>query len=77
MQEKLTLDVEEQAGLQILNEAEWGGLKVRGVGEVMGLSERQVWRLRAAYRAEGAEGRRTGTGGGSRTTGLMLEQRRE
>ena len=50
------MNMKEQTRLQVLNEVEGGRLKVRGGAEVMGLSERQVRRLRAAYRVEGAAG---------------------
>jgi transposase len=52
--EGLTLTTKEQARLQILNavlEKRWS---MRDVAKVLGVSERQGWRLLAAYRKEGA-----------------------
>ncbi len=56
MKEELTLNRKEQNRLVTLNDVE---RKVVGVGEaalVLGVSERQVWRLLAAYRKGGAGG---------------------
>jgi transposase len=55
MQERLTLSAKEQTRLVVLNEVEAGRMKARDAAEVMKLSRRHVRRLRAAYRARGAE----------------------
>jgi transposase len=52
----LTLNNKEQKRLIILNRIEKKELRVGGAGRVLGISERQVWRLLAAYRKEGAAG---------------------
>ena len=54
--EGLTLSTKEQNRLQILNgvlERHWS---MREVAPLLGVSERQGWRLLAAYRQEGAKG---------------------
>ena len=51
----LTLNQKEQARLQVLNQVLEGRLRVWEVAPVLGLSERQVWRILAAYRKEGAQ----------------------
>jgi transposase len=56
MKERLTLSVREQKRLVVLNEVEKGKMVVREAAEVLGISERQGWRLLAAYREEGAAG---------------------
>ena len=56
MEEKLTLNRKEQKRLMVLNEVGKGKVLVREAAEVLGLSERQGWRLLAAYRKEGAAG---------------------
>ena len=56
MQEMLTLNRREQRRLQVLNEVEGGRLRMGEAAEMMALSLRQVRRLRATYRREGAEG---------------------
>jgi len=56
MKERLTLSVREQKRLVVLNEVEKGEMVVREAAEVLGISERQGWRLLAAYREEGAAG---------------------
>ena len=53
--EGLTLKPREQKRLQVLNMVLEGICRVGEAGEVMGLSERQVWRLLSAYRKEGAK----------------------
>jgi hypothetical protein len=54
MKERLTLSIREQKRLVVLNEVEKGKMVVRKAAEVLGISERQGWRLLAAYREEGA-----------------------
>ena len=56
MKERLTLSVREQKRLVVLNEVKKGEMVVREAAEVLGISERQGWRLLAAYREEGAAG---------------------
>jgi transposase len=52
----LTLNKKEQKRLRVLNELEKGKMVMRELAEVLGLCERQGWRLLAAYREEGAAG---------------------
>jgi transposase len=56
MKERLTLSVREQKRLLVMNEVEKRKMKVREAAEVLGISERQGWRILAAYREEGAAG---------------------
>jgi len=42
--------------LRVLNEVEKGKMITREAAEILGISERQGWRLLAAYREEGAAG---------------------
>jgi len=56
MKERLTLSKREQKRLMVLNEVEKGKMVVREAVELLGVSERQGWRLLAAYREEGAAG---------------------
>jgi len=50
----LTLTTKEQTRLQVLNDVLKGRWSMRETAEVLGVSERQGWRLLAAYRKEGA-----------------------
>ncbi len=50
----LTLTAKEQTRLQVLNEVLERRWSIREAAEVLGVSERQGWRLLAAYRREGA-----------------------
>jgi transposase len=52
----LTLNKKEQKRLMVLNEVEKGKVVIREAAEILGISERQGWRLLAAYREEGAAG---------------------
>lgn len=52
----LTLSKKEQNRLMVLNEVEKGKMVIREAVEILGISERQGWRLLAAYREEGAAG---------------------
>ena len=54
MKETVTLNSEEQRRLLILNQVERGVVSVADAAELMGVSVRQVHRLRTAYRDEGA-----------------------
>jgi transposase len=56
MERILTLNGKEQKRLVVMNGVEKGTLKVREAAEVLDISERQGWRLLAAYRKEGAAG---------------------
>jgi transposase len=42
--------------LEVLRDVDRGGLPVRAAAQLLGRSERQVWRLLKAFRAEGASG---------------------
>lgn len=60
----LTLNTKEQTRLQVFNgvlERRWS---MRETAEVLGVSERQVWRLLAAYRKEGVAALAHGNRGG-------------
>ena len=50
----LTLNQREQARLEILNRVLQGWMRVHEAAPLLGVSERQAWRLLAAYRKEGA-----------------------
>ena len=50
----LTLTQKEQARLQVLNGILEGQISVDEAAEVLGVSERHVWRILAEYRKEGA-----------------------
>ena len=52
--EGLTLTTREQARIQVLNGVTTGEVSVEVGAGLMGVSERHVWRLLAAYRKEGA-----------------------
>jgi transposase len=54
MKETVTLNSTEQRRLLILNQVERGVVAVAEAAELMGVSVRQVHRLRAAYRVQGA-----------------------
>jgi len=54
MKETITLNTHEQKRLLVLNRLVVGQLTTAEAAEVLDLSERQVWRLLAAYRKEGA-----------------------
>lgn len=50
----LILDQKGQVRLKVLNRVLDKSLSVREASPILGLSERQVWRILAAYRKEGA-----------------------
>ena len=50
----LTLNQQEQAWLEILNRVLQGWVRMHEAVPLLGVSERQAWRLLAAYREEGA-----------------------
>ncbi|MGD0626126.1 MAG: helix-turn-helix domain-containing protein [Thermodesulfobacteriota bacterium] len=52
MEERLTLNKKEQNRLVVLNKVEKGKMAMREAVEILGISERQGWRLLAAYREE-------------------------
>src|SRR5450756_3043406 len=54
MGETITLNKREQKRLLVLNQVIAGQIAAEGAAELLGLSERQVWRILAAYRKEGA-----------------------
>lgn len=51
--EGLIVSNKEQGRLRVLNEVMASRLSVRQAASLMGVRERQGWRLRAGYRAEG------------------------
>jgi len=66
MRETVTLNQDEQRRLLVLNEVISGRLTAGRAGELLGLSERQIRRILAAYREEGPLLLLTATGGGGR-----------
>jgi len=56
MKERITLSKKEQKRLMVLNEVERGVMTSSEAAELLGLSPRQVRRILAAYRKEGAQG---------------------
>ncbi len=54
--EGLTLSTKEQSRLHILNGVLGRYWSMREAAPLLGVSERQGWRLRGAYRKEGARG---------------------
>jgi transposase len=56
MKERLTLNRKEQNRVIVLNQVETKQIKVTKAAALLNVSERQVWRLLAAYRQEGAAG---------------------
>ena len=50
----LTLNQREQTRLEILNRVLQGWMRMHEAAPLLGVSERQAWRLLAAYRKEGA-----------------------
>ena len=58
----LTLTQKEQARLQVLNGILEGQISVDEAAEVLGVSERHVWRILAEYRKEGAAALAHGNG---------------
>ena len=55
MMEKVTLNSKEQKRLMVLNELEKGQITIAQAAKVLDLSDRQIKRIRAAYRKEGAQ----------------------
>ena len=56
MQEILTLNRKEQIRLTVFNQVEKKQVTMSKAARLLGLSERQGWRLLSAYRKEGAQG---------------------
>lgn len=55
MDKKVTLTVKEQKRLHVLNELEAGRITNRKASELIGVTERHIYRLKAKYRIEGAK----------------------
>jgi len=77
MERILTLSKEEQRRLVVLNEVEKGKMVIWEAAEILGISERQGWRLLAAYRKEGAAGLAHGNRGRKPVHTLGEEIRRQ
>lgn len=75
MRETLTLNQEEQRRLLVLNEVNAGRLTTSKAAEALGLSVRQVRRILAAYRKEGAEAIAHGNRGKTPANALSEEVR--
>ena len=75
MENKLTLNKKEQIRLMVLNRFERNEIGVGGASSIFKVSERQVWRLLAAYRKEGAAGLVHGNRGRKPANALPLEVR--
>ena len=73
----LTLSKKEQNRLMVLNEVEKGKMVIREAAEMLGISERQGWRILAAYREEGAAGLAHGNRGRKPVHTLGEEIRKE
>jgi transposase len=56
MSEAIVLKEKEQARLMVMSLVDRGEVRIAEAAQMLGVSERQVWRLRAAYRREGAAG---------------------
>jgi len=54
--EKLTLNIKEQNRIKVLNQLETKILTIKQAKVVLGVTERQVWRMLARYRKEGVAG---------------------
>jgi hypothetical protein len=61
MKDKIVLNSAEQRRLLVLNQLEAGVLSAAQAGQLLGLAERQLRRLRAGYRQEGQAPWLTGT----------------
>jgi len=75
MEERLTLNKKEQTRLMVLNRLERKDMGLGGAAVVLGISERQVWRLLATYRKEGAAGLVHGNRGRQPVNALPAELR--
>lgn len=56
MKETLTLNSKEQKRVMVISKMDRAEVSVAEAALVLGVSQRQVWRMRAAYRKEGAAG---------------------
>lgn len=72
---ELTLNQKEQARLQVMNLVLQGQSKMAEAASLMGVSERQAWRLLAAYRKEGAAALAHGNRGRAPANIVTDEQR--
>ncbi len=77
MKEELTLNRKEQNRLIVLNQAETKKLTVDKAATLLKLSERQVWRILAAYREEGAAALAHGNRGRKPANALPEELRQK
>jgi transposase len=71
------LSKREQNRLVVLNEVEKGKMRIGQAAEVLGISERQGWRILAAYREEGAAGLAHGNRGRKPVHSLGEEIRKQ
>ena len=76
MSEAITLTLREQTRLEAMSLMDRGKLRVSEAATLLGMSERQVWRLRAAYREEGATGLIHGNRGRTSDRRVESEERR-
>jgi len=74
---ELTLNQREQTRLEILNRVLEGFISVPEAGQLMGVSERQAWRLLADYRRAGAAGIAHGNRGQSPVNAVPQEIRNQ
>jgi hypothetical protein len=68
MEDRITLNQAEQQRLRVLNHLEAGALVNAEAAELLGVSIRQVRRLRGAYRERGQQRSRTATAVGGLPT---------
>ena len=74
---ELTLIQKEQSRLQVLNGVLGNQMGVGEAAEVLGLSERHVWRILAAYRKEGAAALAHGNRGRQPTNTLLADVKQQ
>jgi len=77
VKDKLTLNKKEQKRLLVLNQIEKKGLTVDGAAILLNIHQRQVWRLLADYRREGAAGLAHGNRGRQPVNALPAELKEE
>lgn len=75
--EEVTLTVKEQKRLYVLNELESGRITNTRAAEMMGVSERHVYRLKKAYRVDGAQALAHGNRGRASPRRIPEETRRQ
>jgi len=75
MSEQVTLTIREQKRLKVLNEVEAGKMAVARAAESLGLSQRQVYRMLARYRRDGAAALAHGNRGRPSTRRISQEVR--